>query len=131
MLKDESTFSQFLTYHLFVRRPVNKYFEERYVPNREECIRNRDLWLRERTRMMSIVFVKNAIITGNVYLDVLKDRLHQFVDLHGTTIFNEMEVQFTWLEKLSNGSKLRAMSCFLHGQEIVQTWTWLKMLGFR
>lgn len=89
MFSDESTFTQFYSYYQHVRRPSKKRYDIKYVVPTVKQAAKVMVWgcISAFGRGALWFLPKNTTINGQVYLNILKEKLPIFMALHGTTHF--------------------------------------------
>jgi len=91
MFSDESTFSQFGSYARHVRRPVNKRYNARYIVPTVKQAPTTMVWacFSGRGRGALWFMPKNTTINGQVYLNILKDKLMHHMRILNCTTFQQ------------------------------------------
>lgn len=108
MFSDESTFTQFYSFCRHVRRPPNQRHNPRYVVPTVKQAPKVMVWgaVSGVGRAGLWIMPKNTTINGNVYLDILKQKLPPFFTIHSATHFQQdgapchgTRAVKTWLEE--------------------------------
>ena len=89
MFSDESTFTQFYSYCRHIRRPAGKRYDSKYMVT---CVKQAPkvmVWgsVSAFGRGGLWIMPHDTTINGAVCLQVLKDKLPAFMDIHKTTVF--------------------------------------------
>jgi hypothetical protein len=89
MFSDESTFTQFYSYCRHVRRPSGKRYDSKYMVPRVKQAPKVMVWgsVSAFGRGGLWFMPQDATITGAVYLQLLKDKLPTFMNIHNTRVF--------------------------------------------
>ena len=91
MFTDESTFTQFHNYCQHVRRPAGKRFDSKYVIPVVKMAPKVMVWgsVSAYGRGALWFLPPKTSMTGPVYLQVIQEKLPQFMEIHGTTYFQQ------------------------------------------
>ena len=89
MFSDESTFTQFYSYCRHIRRPSGMRYVSKFMVPRVKQAEKVMIWgsISAAGRGALWIMPKDTTITGQVYLQLLKDKLPVFMNVHNTTIF--------------------------------------------
>jgi len=89
MFSDESTFTQFYSYCRHVRRPAGKRYDSKYMVPRVKQAPKVMVWgsISAFGRGGLWFMPQDTTINGAVYLQILKDKLPAFMNIHNTTVF--------------------------------------------
>lgn len=90
LFSDESTFTQFYSFCRHVRRPVGQRFNPRYTVATVKQAPKVMVWgcvSGAGGRGGLWVMPKNTTINGTVYLNILKEKVNNFIQIHGATHF--------------------------------------------
>jgi hypothetical protein len=91
MFSDESMISQFYAFTRHVRRPPNSRFRERYIVPTVKNAPKVMVWgaISAKGRSGLWFMPEGTSINGAVYLDVLKQKLPQFMTIHDCDTFQQ------------------------------------------
>lgn len=91
MFSDESTFTQFYSFCRHVRRPPKERHNPRYIIPTVKQAPKVMVWgaVSGAGRAGLWIMPKNTTINGKVYLDVLKQKLPPFLQIHNATHFQQ------------------------------------------